>query len=229
MPMESDRTGDELTVPRVGVLTMLALVVTLLMQATFGFWVLRHNASSFGLAGWVGIMWFGAMASNHLCFTPPVRWRWIGLGVAALIWHILLMTICMQEAILRYVLLFGAMTVVQLTMILAAGLPAWEGPAAGQVTQRQRHRFTIRSIILSTTVIAILLATARHYTVAIMVIPLAAIPLFVLLWFLTASTMLAWQYQRWRAVLVVVVLLGGSLLFTWTMLAWQDTAERNPR
>ena len=229
MPKDADTADEELAVPRIGVLTMLAIAITFVLQAVFGYWVYLHNASSFGQAAWIGLMWFGLLMASHLCFTPPIRWRWIGLGLATFIWHILVMSICWRMPILRYVLMFGVATAVQIAMITIMGLPAWEGFAGTLVNRTQRHRFTIRSIILCTTVVAVLLATSRQYSLAMIDIQLAAIPLFVLLWLLAASTMLAWRYRIWRAAFLAVVLVGGSLMFTWVVFAWKDSADQGER
>ncbi|QDV69781.1 hypothetical protein Poly24_34980 [Rosistilla carotiformis] len=211
-------TKGELTAPRIGALTILAAITTVVLQIVFGVWTRYYYGSAFGQAAWIGLMWLGCSMTASVCFSPIFSWRRVLIGVSGFGWHVLFMSVCWQEPPVRYLLLFGTLVGLQVCASLMLGVPVWLGfrTADEPVADGSlRYRFTIRSILLTTAMVAVLSSATRAYSITAAAAPLLAVPLFVLLYIGAASTMLATSYVRIRACCLLAVLLCGAILYSW--------------
>ncbi|QDV58352.1 hypothetical protein [Rosistilla oblonga] len=208
-------SNGELIHPRIGPLSILGAITILVLQVVFGMWVLFYYGSPFGQAAWIGLMWLGCSMTASVCFSATFSWRRVLFGGLSFLWHVLFMAICWRETPLRYMLLLGGLLVLQGTFSTILGVPAWHWGRESKAALPTRYRFTIRSILVATTVVAMLLSAARAYELPMVAPQLLAVPLFVLLYLGAASAMLAESHVRIRALCLLAVLLGGSLLYSW--------------
>ncbi|QDS89357.1 hypothetical protein EC9_35560 [Rosistilla ulvae] len=212
-------SNGELTHPRIGVLSVLAAITVVVLQIVFGLWVRFDYGSPFGQAVWIGLMWLGCSMTASVCFSAMFSWRRLFFGAAAFVWHVLVMSICWRESPVRYMLLLGGLLVLQSTVSTLLGVPAWLAWHTNEGDLPRRYRFTIRSVMLGTTLVAVLLSAARAYDVPVVAAQLLAVPLFVLLYIGSASTMLAYAHLRIRALCLLAVLFGGVILYSWVATA----------
>lgn len=221
--MESRPTDrNELSPCRFGMLTTLFLLSVLVLQVLFGAWIFLRNSSSLGQAVWIGIMWFGVSATTAIGLRSATGLGHSALGLLGVAWHVMYMSICWRADSLRYVLLFGSFAGFQWITAHIMATPRWTLP--GQIRAQasdDSSRFSIRSLLFSTTLVAGLMAANRIYSVTEneLQFRLLAVPLFVLVHLLAASAMLGRSHQRFRAVILVSVLFAGATLYSWASIS----------
>lgn len=169
-------------------------------------------------------MWLGCSITAAVCFSAMLSWRRVIVGATVTAWHIGFMAFCWQAPMPRYILLLGTFMFLQSVISSALGIPAWRVWQNESMEVRQPYRFSIRAILMLTTVVALLLSALRIYGFTEITMQLLAIPLVVLMAIGSASTMLAVAYQKIRAVCLVVVLMGSSLLYAWMIIAGASTS-----
>lgn len=143
-------------------------------------------------------------------------------------WQIFVMSLYWSEPMVRYWMLFGLFAVLQfmLDRVLSVPAPRWHRETT---KASQGKRFSIRSLLVLTTVIAILMAAFREYAPQIESLEtvLLALPLLLTLRILAASAFLARQHHAWRAIILLVVLGIGSLLYSWIIFSLSSVSSND--
>ena len=209
---------DDRPAVRIGTLSILGLIVLFVMQVCFAVWIRFDYGSWFGQAFWIALMWLGVSVNSLVCFAALASWRRSIVGAVVLLVEVVLMAFGWSESSFRYVIMFGFLTTWIAVTATFLRLPPWFSWRDDRTRKPQPIRFTIRSVLLITTIVAVLMAATRLYEAAAMTTPLAAVPLFGLLAVLSSWTMLASSRLRSRAIGLTAVLLVGS--WSYSMLAF---------
>ena len=216
--MNSDTVSNmrpEVIRPRLNILSTIALVSVGLLQVLFGVWVYRDLSGNMSQAFWIALMWFGCTATGSVCCTSPISVRRVLPGIALFAWHVLWMATCWQESVLRYIGIFGTLLLIQSIASASLGIPAWAVGRDPRILRSTPVSFTIRTVLLLTTSIAVLVRVYQLYGVSTIVVPLAAVPVMVLLHLGCVSMMLSQEQRLLRALMLIIVLMFGSTLISW--------------
>ncbi|MEZ6088915.1 MAG: hypothetical protein R3C05_12990 [Pirellulaceae bacterium] len=200
--------------PRVGTLSILGASALFMLQFCFAYWLRFYYGSLIGRGFWIGIMWLGVTVNALVCFTALASWRRAIVGLIVLALHVMVMTYGWGGSSLRYTILFGFLTTWITVTSTFMRLPVWLSWRVTEGYRPQPIRFSIRSVLLITTIVAVLMAASRIYQVVAIMTQLVAVPYCGLFAVGAAWTMLASDHLRLRAICLTIVLVCGSLSYS---------------
>lgn len=166
-PSQRDSGGVEHAIaPRLGGATLLFLLLLLALQVVLApaspSLVWEPAGPRTGL--WLGTMWAGVSTAVWMLASAPIGIGRLLMLAVAIFWHGWWMHDHVETPLARYVISMGTFGLLQSALGHLAAVPGWSLPvAADPQVPAVRRRFGIASLLVITTLAAVVLATTRRY------------------------------------------------------------------
>jgi hypothetical protein len=144
-------------------MTALWLFACFVMQLSLA----SHGGNlAFDLAAWiwVGTMWAGWAGCIWLASAIKRDWQKAIVIIAAMAWHVVLMSSVREEPVVRYLIMFGGYGIAQSILFRFLRVPHWTNQGYRLVApEALRRQFAIVELLVLMTMAAILISAIKRY------------------------------------------------------------------